>query len=509
MVFLGRPRASTPSVGRPSAFSAKRQITLVIALGSAVSLSLGWLVAEGYAAVAIAIAAALAAAFAVARAGIVVITGLVILLTLDGFPGINASRLHVAGAFNPYDAGVVVLVVIGGARYFFGRSSPLGRSARWLVVWAALFLLYWLFAWYRAVDRGVPLLQAATFGQDFLLFGLLVPVAPWLVKNRAEAVRLLTVLAVVTAAYTLVDVTASLRVISPSLANAFHTVPFGPITRIYVNMTDLIILALACSIGFALVMRGRFRTLAIALAVITGTATALALTRAYYIGLLVGLVAGVGAAFAWGPAWLGRRLRSHALGLVGGVVFAAVVVGLFVPQLFHTGSAEYVVSRFTSGFSDLATGSQTVVPNNLTYRQGVDKVMLGLLGGHWPIGLGFLHPAAFYFPSLPSGTIRNVDTGVFNSLMTMGAIGTLLLYAPLAYVTVAVLRGWRTDHDEAYAAMRLGVVIWVAATVVASVTVVTLFSITGLAMTAVVIGVVLRLMTDHWSTEREADPSRT
>ena len=56
--------------------------------------------------------------------------------------------------------------------------------------------------------------------------------------------------------------------------------------------------------------------------------------------------------------------------------------------------------------------------------------MLGVPGQKWPVGLGFLHPAARYVPASPEGSIRNSDTGVFNALMTMGIVGVSLSTRP-------------------------------------------------------------------------------
>jgi hypothetical protein len=113
--------------------------------------------------------------------------------------------------------------------------------------------------------------------------------------------------------------------------------------------------------------------------------------------------------------------------------------------------------------------------------------LVEILHGHWITGLGFLHPASHYFSVLPFGSIRNPDVGVLNAVMTFGIVGACLLYMPLLICLKAVVRGVRADvlTDEA---LRLGIAVWIIATVVASFTLIDLFSLGGLECTACMLG---------------------
>jgi hypothetical protein len=460
----------------------------------AASLSAGWL-AQRHSALAILLAVGLPLTLVLARIGIVAVSAIVLVLTLNGLPGLDLSQFHVPGAFNPADAGGAALIAIGAARLVFGKPAPLGRAGGWLALWASLFLVVWGIAWYRGVARGVPLTQAASFGQDFLIFGLLLPLAPSLVKTRAEAWRFIAVVGLATVVYALGDIAASLKVISPGLINAQQTASSGPITRVYTTMADLITFTFALALALALVAHGRKMLLAICGAAVTGVAIVLALTRAEYFGLVAGLFGAVLIAVTRVSPSVASQLRSRSFRVLAGGVVVGLLTALFFPQLFHGGSVQAVITRATSGLSAVTGGSQPTGANTFVYRQGVDHALLAVLGGRWPIGLGFLHPNTIYLVNAPSGTIRNADTGVLNSMMTMGLVGTILLYVPLGYVAVVTCRSWRFQRGDAPNGLRLGVLIWLIATLVASITLITLFSITGLTMTAVMLGVVLRLVT--------------
>jgi hypothetical protein len=124
--------------------------------------------------------------------------------------------------------------------------------------------------------------------------------------------------------------------------------------------------------------------------------------------------------------------------------------------------------------------------------------MLDVLGSGWIDGLGFLHPASHPVPELPVGSIRNGDTGVMNSLMTMGAVGTVLLYfAPLA-ILIAVIRRWQAlaepGEQRDLEWFFFGATMWLIGVLVTSISLTTLFSVSGLAMSAAVIGCAARLL---------------
>jgi hypothetical protein len=126
----------------------------------------------------------------------------------------------------------------------------------------------------------------------------------------------------------------------------------------------------------------------------------------------------------------------------------------------------------------------------VAYRQNVSSLMLHVLGSQWVLGLGFLHPAVVYFPQLPNGSIRNNDLGLFNSLMTMGVVGTVLVYVPVLIALGDVFPRGALDGERDW--LRLGGMIWLISVIAGSLTLVTLFSPNGLVLTAVLLGVIFR-----------------
>jgi hypothetical protein len=155
-----------------------------------------------------------------------------------------------------------------------------------------------------------------------------------------------------------------------------------------------------------------------------------------------------------------------------------------------------VATRALSGLSDVNSNSGTV-----GYRVSVNRQMLHLLGQEWPIGLGFIHPSAHPYPNLPGGSIRNSDLGVLNALMTMGAIGAILLYLPMLLVLRALTRAATVPESVGDEWLRLGVTIWVIGTIASSITLVDLFSFGGLEVTACMLALATSVVASRTSTE--------
>jgi hypothetical protein len=253
-------------------------------------------------------------------------------------------------------------------------------------------------------------------------------------------------------------------------------------------MNDLVVLGFATGIGLALLGTDvRLQRLGWGLALVMGIEFALQLTRAAYLAALVAVVITIG-------LWLYQRdatslrMRPRVFGLVLSLV---LLVGAFtfVGTNASGGAVGAVVSRATSSISDVQSRGA-----NVGYRLDIAGRMQHVLGGEWPVGLGFLHPSFHYVPDLPDGSIRNSDLGVSNSLMTMGFIGTVLLYLPLLYAIVALQRartrrrGLASDGWLVY-----GVAAWLLIAVAASATLSTLFTVNGLVLVAFALALGLRL----------------
>lgn len=456
------------------------------------SVMSGWLIAHGDLKYLLALGAATAMVLLAVKVRWLLVSVLV-LAVLDGLPGLNIADLHSAGTFNPTTVCALLLVGIAAFNLASNRSSELSRGQRSLFLWAAIFVAVWLIAWVRAVGDGVAVLKALTFGQAFLIFGLLLPLAPWLLRSKREVRRFLSVLVFVGIIYAIGEIAVSLGMISPSVINVSLTASQGGVTRVYAPMGDAVFLILSCSIGVSLLSKGPMARRALLAAVITGIAVAFELTRAQYFALGAGLVAALLIIGLRGAPSTKARISWRLLCSAGAVVLILGVAAVTVPSIAQTSAVREVASRTTTGLADL-TGQGSNSGNTLAYRQSLDSSMLAILGGKWPIGLGFLAPSTFYFTQLPSGSIMNTDVGVVNVFMTLGAVGAVLLYIPVIGFLLWTVAGLR--QDDRAVAERLGVTVWVVAVLAGSVTLYTLFSTGGLVLVAVSIGLCMR----RWST---------
>lgn len=448
----------------------------------------GWLVSRGEVKYLAALGAIIAMSVLAAKARWLLVS-LLVLATLNGLPGLNISDLHSTGTFNPTTVCAVLLVALGAARAS-GRSWEHGRADRWLFVWGGAFIAVWLVGWVRAVGDGVPMFKALTFGQTFLVFGLLLPVAQWLLPSRQDVRRFLSLFIALGIVYALGEIAASVGLISPSAINVSLIQTQGSITRLYAPMADAVFLIFACSVGVVLISKGRTARLALLAAVVTGVAVAVELTRAQYFALVGGLVAALLIISLRGPISIKARLGWRVLCAVGAGLAIVGVLALTLPHGSQSSAINEVASRVSTGIAQLTGQAPAGTTNTFAYRQSLDQSMLAILGTKWPIGLGFLAPSTSYFAQLPSGSIMNSDVGVMNVLMTLGAVGAVLLYLPLVCFLVWTASGLR--HDDGTAAERLGMTIWVVALLASSVTLVTLFSTGGAVLVAVAIGVCLR-----------------
>ena len=189
------------------------------------------------------------------------------------------------------------------------------------------------------------------------------------------------------------------------------------------------------------------------------------------------------AATAYGPKKWSETVavspfcRSVAVIVIGALVFGALVVVLAAPGIVSGGTIGH---RLSSVFTDIQTGGGTVA-----FRESVTNVMTAYLGEQWPAGLGFVAPSTHYFFGLPLGSIRDSDLGVLNAVMTMGVVGAALIYFPLVLMLINCLRRSSALWTVEYSWLRYGGAVWIVATLVSSATLVTLFSVSGLTLTAI------------------------
>jgi len=479
-------------VYNPSRDDVRRAILVdgaVVGLGL-LSVATGWLISTNHLVIALLLCIALPVAFVVAWAGLAAIAGVILLLVLNGVPGINLTSYNVHGSFETIDICAMALIALAAIRYFFGAREPANRQTRQLVAWSSIFLAIWMIAFVKGLDRGVPALKAALFGRDFLFFALLVPLAKALVKNERELTRFVTVIGVMTTVYASGEIATSLGFLNQNIINAKQTIEIGSLTRVYAPMNDLVALGFSCALAYALLNKGKRATWAALIASICGIAVLLQLTRALYVGLVIGMIV---AFVIWGAARSQRRfrLRRRLLWTIIGMIILGSVAVIAAPQVLSSSSVQSITNRVSQGIADIGSSNRVETGNTVAYRQHVSSLMLQVLGSHWVLGLGFLHPSTVFFPQLPKGSIRDNDLGLFNGLMTMGIIGTILIYIPVIMALGRVLPsrspGARWDW------LRLGGMIWMVSVIVGSLSLVTLFSPNGLVLMAVLLGIIFAL----------------
>ena len=422
----------------------------------------------------------------VARWNFGAFVALLVLVVLNGIPGPDLEEFAVSGSFRVSDVAVAVLVAVLALRQQAGPAQPgsLLRFARW---WGIALATWWLLTLIRSVGDGVPLFKGALFGRDFLYFAILLPLLAGAFRDRGEIAACLTLLAMAGALYAVGQLAVVAGgVASPVVDLVVHTersVTFEGTERVYSNMADVVTAVFPFAIGLALIPPRRpLRLVGIGLATLAGVSVLFQFTRATYLALALALIV-LSAIWVYANGAISRPLRRASAALA-----AVVVLGLFLsgfgPLVASDAlppQASAVSERATSSVDDLVDRTGTA-----GYRYALADEMVTLLGDRWPVGLGFWHPDVRPVSSLPAGSIRNADTGVLNAVMTMGIVGAALVYLPLIRFFFATMRRGRDLRPVARPDQWFffGAATWILYVVASSATLVTLFRVSGLVLTA-------------------------
>lgn len=497
-----------PLAARSVAKARERSSDVVFVGGACLlSIAVGWKIGNNSPREPLAIALSMVVLVIAARA-FGVAAGLLVLGALNGLPFVDLEEYSQSRTFRISDLAIMVLVGLLALRNQAAVANP--RLQRWLVAtrwWSVALIVWWLITVLRSnFFSDIPLTKAALFGRDFLYFALLLPLLVGGLRNRREVWQLLGTLvaavilfAVGHVALVVTNISEAAWFVHESLSN-----DVGGVTRVYALMGDAVVAAVSAGIALALIGHSRrARAYGLALALPCAASVLLQFARATYFGLFLGLLCA-------SAIWLGGSARGGAarrlafvvaaLALVGAVVLAgtarttsstAYAVTPELPQTAAIPAPAIVASRFSSGVIDISTRSGTV-----GYRYELDRKMFHVLGDHWLIGVGFWHPDVKYVAALPDGSIRNTDTGGMNSLMTMGVVGTVLMYLPPLVVLLAIFRKKRAVPGREQWFF-FGMFTWIAALVAGSVSLVTLFSVSGVALSAVLLATTIRLLAEH------------
>jgi hypothetical protein len=449
----------------------------------------GWAIAAGHAkALFIGLVGGGLAALAFRQRGAFI--GLLLLAAMNGLPFVSTSTFTAKPIFLLVLASCVWMAIDGSNKHLTRLAHAISRSG-------LLLLLWWLWTVGRTTaGQNVPIYSAMNFGREFGFFAVLLILLPRVRLTSRDIGALLAVLTAGVCLFAVGQIMIATGHGQPGdLIHFERTLQESGLTRVYTPMTDLIDAALALSIGACLIARQhRTRLIAAPVAALLTISVVVQLTRARWIGLVVGLVL----VSVWVTVNNYPRvtpiLRRRLVVAISVLGVAALAVVLTAPGILSDGT---VIHRLSSIFTDLQTGSGTVA-----VRESVTATMKAYLGEKWLAGIGLVPASAHYFEGLPKGSIHDADLGVLNAVMTMGVVGAVLVYVPALLTLIHYLRRSSAVWSGSYGWLGYGGAVWIVATLLSSVTLVTLFGTTGLTLTAIVLTVLA-----NPSVSRELAPS--
>jgi hypothetical protein len=457
----------------------------------------GWLVGRGHVSptiVACLVALAVLAAITAWNPGVSI--GVLLLVVMNGLPLLDVEPYLVAG-FRVSDLAVMLLAGALAVRIHARGASRAPWAGR-LTVWGVVFGLWWFVVLVRtSLLEGVPLLDAFLFGRDFIYFAILLPLLVMAFRGRREFIGCIGTLFAGALVFSVGQLAISAAGASSSgwaswFAHATSVSESEGVTRVYASMGEALPATVAFGLGLALMPpKKRFaRTTGFILFVVAAVAMLYLFTRALYIGTAISLLVTV-------IIWLfGVGARNAARR--GVAVLATLILVLIVAVDYSTLTGSVRGVDAASARTGLTLTELEQGAGNLSYRYDLTRKMLDILDSNWVEGLGFLHPDSRPIAGLPAESIRNTDLGVMNSLMTMGAVGTILLYAAPIAILLALVRRWYgltgSHRDRDIEWFFFGATMWLVLVLVTSLSLVTLFSVSGLVMSAALLGCAARCL---------------
>lgn len=400
-----------------------------------------------------------------------VLAGILVLLLMEGVPFVNT------GGGSSTSAGANVLsddvfgalaVLLAFCAFNNSRNRAQDRLAIFASAWASCYFAWWLYK-VVAASPGIPFLSAVSFGREFLCISLFLPMALLALRKRPHLVGFAITLTVGVAIFSVGQIVE--QVAHTDLSGLIHIIKtneFEGVTRIYAEMHEPLMAAFPMALAAALIGPKAWRRRAAWTTVLVGLANALSFTRATYVSELLAFFL-ISLVWARGSGWQPRRIR-YVSGF--GVVAIVLAVMLAGGSSSTSGSSpspvQAVVARIELGFSNAQGQTGT-----LAVREREANFELAVLGDHWVTGLGFLNPAYHWVANLRHGSIRDTDLGSLNIVMTMGLIGLILAYIPLAAGLIYLLR-------RRYGFVQYGGAMYLSAALIASITLVTMASLAGL-----------------------------
>jgi hypothetical protein len=410
--------------------------------------------------------------------------GVLLLAAMNGLPFFDTSRI-VGAKITLEEVAIYALIAtaivwIATAEGTF-RPSRIGRAIS--RAGAVLFLWYVFSVARTVVEHDVPTMRAAAYGRDFAFFALLLMVLPRVQLTSRDVGALLGVLLAGVCIFAVGQIMIAVGAGHPGSWIHFEkTRVQSGLIRVYARMTDLVTIGAVIGIAASLsAPQRKVRIIALPVTLLLIVSVIVQLTRARWVGIIVGLVVvGIWIMIKGETPRMAalRRRVTLSVGLLAGAITTILLVA---PNLISSGTA---VQRLTSLFSDLESNGGTVAA-----RETASKVLKLALGEEWPLGLGFLPPSVHFVVGLPNGSLRDADLGVLNPVVTMGVVGAVLIYVPVIMVLVHCLRSLAAERVGEFSWLHYGGAVWIVGALASSITLVTLFSTSGLALTGVALAI--------------------
>ncbi len=355
------------------------------------------------------------------------LVGLLVLAAVNALPGPNVETFAVVRAVHLSDVMVLLLALVlawvaitgehrarSGLRPRAGRCGPARLTL--LGLWLAAGIRVW-------VSHAIPLSNALFWGRAYLFLAILPPLfvrALSVPRVRSAALAAGAVGICVTALAQVVTITSGHQI-----SLFVHVTQLGDVQgliRLY-SGADWLVPA-GVPFGVSLVLLARTRALRVAggvVLVFTLAAFAVELTRALYVGMVVGIALTSALWLAMGDP-VGRIGRRRGLQVAAVLVAMGAALVLFKPAVVTSSAVNGVVIRATSVFADLSANGSLQDPD-LAARRVERADLTGYLGRSWPLGKGFLDPSYYYVPQVVGGSIQNPDVGYLSAVMTIGVVG--------------------------------------------------------------------------------------
>jgi hypothetical protein len=414
---------------------------------------------------------------------------ILILAGIDAVPGPTLENIRAVQALTAQDVAVILLILfLATLNLLEARPrATTGRNRRAVWIWALCFLgVFLVIAVRTTFTDPVSLEHAALFGRDFAYFALLLPLLSSPLRDQRLRRCMLLTLAVGALVSGVAQILASAGAADISfLVHSTKTLDSQTgLLRIYTSAAVVPVAGLPIGVGFVLFDSShRARVLGAVLALVSGAAVILSLTRALYVGEVLGLVV---AGIVWMAAGdkLSLQGARRVLSMAAAVAVAVVLLVTLHPPAEVSNALSGVSGRANSIFSTLEHQQQAT--NTLGYRGIEIRELEYVLGGKWLFGLGFLDTSDVYNPYVPNGSIRNSDTGYLNIVMTMGVLGTIVYYLPILGIPLLLAaRRLSPRRGTLDSPLAFGILAWAVAIIVSSKTLAILFSPTGVVSAAV------------------------